>query len=98
MARIRAIESNRSVVYASTTGESAIIEPDGTIAAHSGTWRRAMLTARVPLRSSRTLADQVGSWPEYVITLLVIAGLAAAVAGGAVRRARSRHGGQPSAG
>ena len=98
MARIRAIESNRSVVYASTTGESAIIEPDGTIVAHSGTWQRAMLTARVPLRSSRTLADQVGSWPERVITLLALAALAAAIAGGAVRRARSRRGAEPPAG
>jgi apolipoprotein N-acyltransferase len=98
MARIRAIESNRSVVYASTTGESAIIEPDGTIAAHSGIWQRAILTARVPLRSSRTLADRVGSWPEYAITLLVLAGLAWTIAGGAVRRGRSRRGEQPPAG
>ena len=29
MARIRAVESDRAVVYASTTGESTIIAPDG---------------------------------------------------------------------
>ena len=31
MARIRAIESDRAVVYASTTGESSIIAPDGAL-------------------------------------------------------------------
>ena len=33
MARIRAIESDRAVVYASTTGQSAIIAPDGSLIA-----------------------------------------------------------------
>ncbi len=96
MARIRAIESDRSVVYASTTGESAIILPDGAVTARSGTWRRAILEARVPLRTNLTLADRVGGWPEYVITLLVLAALAWAIAREAVRRARSRRGGRPA--
>jgi apolipoprotein N-acyltransferase len=88
MARIRAIESDRAVVYASTTGESAIIAPDGALIAHSGIWQRAVLDARVPLRSNLTLADRVGSWPEYVITLLVLAALAWVIMGAAARRAR----------
>jgi apolipoprotein N-acyltransferase len=96
MARIRAIESNRAVVYASTTGESAIIAPDGSIIAHSGIWRRAVLDARVPLRSSLTLADRVGSWPEYVLTVLVLAGLAWAIAGPAGPRTRSRRDAGPA--
>ncbi len=72
IARIRAIESDRAVVYASTTGESSIIAPDGALIEHSGTWRRAILDARVPLVSYRTLADRVGSWPEYVVSLLTV--------------------------
>ena len=59
MARIRAIESDRAVVYASTTGESSIIAPDGALIEHSGIWRQAILDARVPLVSYRTLADRV---------------------------------------
>ena len=98
MARIRAVESDRSVVYASTTGESAIIEPDGTVAVHSGIWQRAVLTARVPLRSGRTLADRVGSGPEYVITLLVLAALAWTLTDALVRRARTRRSARPTAG
>ena len=76
MARIRAIESDRALVYASTTGESSIIAPDGTLLAYSGVWRQAELDARVPLVSYRTLADRVGAWPEYLLVLLTVAGLA----------------------
>jgi apolipoprotein N-acyltransferase len=75
MARIRAIESDRTVVYASTTGESSIIAPDGALVAHSGIWQQAILEARVPLVSYRTLADRVGGWPEYVIVLLTVLAL-----------------------
>jgi apolipoprotein N-acyltransferase len=76
MARIRAIESDRSVVYASTTGESSIIAPDGRLIASSGIWHQATLDARVPLVTYRTLADRIGAWPEYVITLLTLLALA----------------------
>jgi apolipoprotein N-acyltransferase len=70
MARLRAVESDRAVVYVSTTGQSAIIEPDGQVISHSGLWQQAILTARVPLVSYRTLADRIGQWPEYVIAAL----------------------------
>jgi len=96
MARIRAVESNRSVVYASTTGESAIIDPDGALVARSGIWQRAILEARVPLRSSLTLANRLGGWPEYVITFLTLAALAWAAAAGIGQRARARSGGWPA--
>jgi apolipoprotein N-acyltransferase len=76
MARIRAIESDRAVVYASTTGESSIIAPDGRVITRSGTWRQATLVARVPLVSYRTLADRVGAWPVYVIVMLTVLALA----------------------
>jgi apolipoprotein N-acyltransferase len=72
MARIRAVESDRAVVYASTTGESTIIAPDGRLIAHSGVWQRAILDARVPLVSYRTLASRVGAWPEYLIIALTV--------------------------
>jgi apolipoprotein N-acyltransferase len=79
MARIRAIESDRAVVYASTTGESSIIAPDGALIESSGVWRQAILDARVPLVSYRTLADRVGAWPEYLLVLLTVLGLGLAV-------------------
>jgi len=79
MARIRAVESDRALVYASTTGESTIIAPDGSLIAHSGVWQQAILDARVPLVSYRTLADRVGAWPEYVIIMLTVLALAWAI-------------------
>ncbi len=98
IARIRAMEHDRSVVVASTTGVSAIIAPDGSLIARSGTWQPAILEARVPLVSHTTLADRVGSWPEYVITFLVLAALAWVIAGAASRHARSRRSGASAAG
>jgi apolipoprotein N-acyltransferase len=89
MARIQAITSNRAIVYASTTGESAIIAPDGAVLARSGLWQRAVLDTRVPLRSGLTLAGRLAGWPEAVLTALTILALGWAIAraaGGARRR------------
>jgi apolipoprotein N-acyltransferase len=80
MARIRAIEHDRSVVVASTTGVSAIIAPDGRLLASSGTWRQAEIEARVPLRTTTTLADEIGGWPEGLITFATLAALVLALA------------------
>jgi apolipoprotein N-acyltransferase len=63
-------------VVASTTGVSAIIAPDGRLLARSGTWQRAVLEARVPLISRRTLADRAGGWPEATIVALTLLALA----------------------
>ena len=82
------MESDRAVVVASTTGVSAIIAPDGSLLARSGTWRRAVLEVRVPLVGGLTLADRVGAWPEAVIVALTLAALGWAIAG-AVRGRRT---------
>jgi apolipoprotein N-acyltransferase len=89
MARIRAVEFDRAVVVASTTGVSAIIAPDGTLVAHTGTWQRAVLESRVPLLTETTLATRLGGWPEFVITALTVGALGWAVSGWA-RAARRR--------
>jgi apolipoprotein N-acyltransferase len=93
MARIRAVESDRAVVYASTTGESSIIAPGGALIENSGVWRQAILDARVPLVSYRTLADRVGAWPEYVLVLLTVLALGWAIV--TLRRRRIRPLGPP---
>jgi apolipoprotein N-acyltransferase len=70
----RAVEHGRAVVVAATSGVSAIIQPDGTITQQTGLFTAAALVATVPLRSTTTLADRLGGWPEWV---LVAAGLLA---------------------
>ena len=69
MARMRAIEYDRPVVVASTTGVSAIIAPDGSLIAHTGTWQQAEIEASVPLVTTSTLALRLGGWPEAVVTV-----------------------------
>jgi apolipoprotein N-acyltransferase len=50
-----------------------------------------VLEARVPLLTGLTLAERLGSWPEYVITALTALALIAAAASAlAERRSRRR--------
>jgi apolipoprotein N-acyltransferase len=81
MARIRAIEFDRSMVVAGTTGISAIIMPDGTLAVRSQPWTQALLETRVPLVTSTTLAQRLGEWPEIVLSALAVGALAWAAVG-----------------
>jgi apolipoprotein N-acyltransferase len=88
MARIRAVEHDRALVVSSTTGESAIIAPDGQLIVHTGLWQRAEIEARVPLRTETTLADRLGGWPEVILTGATLAALAWAIAGATAERRR----------
>ncbi len=100
MARLRAVEFDRAVVYASTTGYSAITAPNGQVITRSGLWQQAELEARVPLLTGSTLAGRLGAWPEWVIvagTALALA-LAAGRAIAARRRERGPRSGDRRAG
>jgi apolipoprotein N-acyltransferase len=89
MAQLRAVENGRTVVQAATTGKSAIIGPNGVVRAQSGPLFAAdILVERVPVRTAETLATRLGSWPEYVLAGLAVAGVAAVAA--ADRRGRRR--------
>ena len=86
MARLRTVETGRAAVVASTTGISAVIEPDGRVIGQTKIFTRGVLDDVVPLRSSLTVADRVGAWPELILTALGCA----AVAGAALGRKRPR--------
>jgi apolipoprotein N-acyltransferase len=98
MARIRAIEFDRAVVVASTTGVSAIIAPDGSLLTSTRTWTRAEIEARVPLISSDTLADRLGGWPEAVLAWATVAVLAFVIVREFRRRRRDRGRAAPATG
>ena len=78
IARFRAIEFSRSTVQASTTGNSIIVRPDGSVVAQSGRMQSATLTAEVPLRSSLTWAARIApysakiSWASTGILLVLL--------------------------
>lgn len=91
MSRIRAVEHDRAVVNAATSGVSAIVRPDGTVTRHTGLFTPATLVGEVPLRSQATLSDRLGVMPE--LALLVGGLLALLLAIGTRlrdRRARAR--------
>ena len=64
MARIRAVEFDRAIVYSSTTGYSAIIAQNGQVIERSGLWQQAELEARVPLLTYQTMADGPARGPS----------------------------------
>lgn len=76
-ARLRAVEYDRYVVVAGTTGISAIIAPDGGELARTEFFEPAYLDGAVRLRSNMTFATDWGPAVQY---LLVGLGLAAVIA------------------
>jgi apolipoprotein N-acyltransferase len=75
-ARLRAVEHDRYVVVAGTTGISAIIAPDGRELARTGFFEPGYLDAQVRLKTQLTPATR---WGAMVQGLLVVLGVAAVI-------------------
>ena len=78
MGRLRAVEHGRTVLVAATSGISAVIAPDGRVVDDAPVFTREVLVHDVAVRDGRTLATRVGAWPETVLAVLGLAGLALA--------------------
>ena len=91
MSRLRAVETGRDVLVTATSGISAVVRADGTVAQQAPEKVARTLVAEVPLRDRQTLATRLGWWPEW---LLAAAGLAAAAVS-SVSAARRRRGSRP---
>jgi apolipoprotein N-acyltransferase len=87
MSRLRAVETGRDVLVASTSGISAVVRADGSVAQQAPEKVARTLVARVPLRDGRTLSTRLGAGPER---LLAVAGLLAAATGLVLQRRRRR--------
>lgn len=61
IARLRAIETGRSVVNISTVGPSVIFDPKGNAISATGAYEEGFVLADVPLSSNKTLA-MAGGW------------------------------------
>lgn len=61
-ARIRAVETGRWVLQASTTGYTAVVTPDGDVVERSELGEPAVLRATVGLRTGTTSVLRLGSW------------------------------------
>ncbi|MGI5291061.1 apolipoprotein N-acyltransferase [Nonomuraea polychroma] len=84
MSQLRAVEHNRAVVTAATTGISAFVTPDGKVAWQTRELVADMNVVKVPVRTQETLATKVGGLPEWA--LMVMGAAAAAVAAWRGRR------------
>ncbi len=92
MYRLRAVEHGRAVVAAATSGISALVAPDGTVKAHSREFTRAVLNVDLPLRDGTTVADRVGTVPEWTLAMVGLLSCAAAIRAG--RRGRTENKGK----
>lgn len=66
MARMRAIETDRWVVRAATTGISAVIDPSGRVVDSIPLGERGIIEATVGLRTTKTPYVIAGDWPAWV--------------------------------
>jgi apolipoprotein N-acyltransferase len=67
--QLRAVEHGRAVLVAATSGISAMIAPDGTIVSQTKQFTPALLQAEVGEHTTLTLADRVGAWPEWLLSI-----------------------------
>ncbi|GAV97196.1 apolipoprotein N-acyltransferase [Corynebacterium glutamicum] len=76
MSRMRAIEFDRAVIVAATSGVSAIVNPDGSISQNTRIFEAATLTESIPLKDTVTIAARVGFYVELLLVIIgVLAGL-----------------------
>ena len=75
IARLRAIETGRSVVNISTVGTSSIIGPRGENLGILPTYTEGYLLTDVPLATHTTLATLIGGKLEFAVVIFFAAGL-----------------------
>jgi len=90
IARLRAIETGRSVVNASTVGTSAIIAPDGRTIDRLPTFAPGSMVQDVPLSRTTTLATIAGQGIEWGASAFGLVGLLVAALLSRRRRRRLR--------
>ncbi|MDF1602481.1 apolipoprotein N-acyltransferase [Nocardioides sp. YIM 152315] len=86
--RLRAIETGRWLVVASTNGVTGVIAPDGTVVASAEPRTQAALVEQVDLVSSVTPAVRIGPWSGRILAGLTAVGLVLALV--PYRRTRAR--------
>ncbi|HEV7725544.1 MAG TPA: apolipoprotein N-acyltransferase [Modestobacter sp.] len=90
MSRLRAVEFGRTVAVAATSGISAIVAPDGTIARSSSLFTPAVFVEEIAQRDSRTVAQRLGAAPEWALTAVGAGALLAVALRARALRRRGR--------
>ncbi|MEP7090610.1 MAG: apolipoprotein N-acyltransferase [Nocardioidaceae bacterium] len=92
MSRLRAIETGRYVVVASTNGISGIVAPDGHVVERAPQRRAAVLERSVALLTERTPAVVLGPWPEAAVAGIAVLSVFVGIGVGYRRRSRPGRG------
>ncbi len=79
MSRVRAVEHDRPVVVATTSGVSAMIGPDGSVASSTGQFMPGILVDRIALKDTTTLSGRLGAAPEWALTAVALLAIGYAV-------------------
>ncbi|MDG4826125.1 apolipoprotein N-acyltransferase [Asanoa sp. WMMD1127] len=89
MVRLRAVEHGRDALMASTVGVSGFVTTDGAVHQETGFNTPGVVVAEMTPRATRTLATQLGYWPEMVLSGFAVAALVVAAV---IRRRRAVRG------
>lgn len=92
IARLRAIETGRSVVNISTVGMSAMFAPDGSVIAQLPDYTAGAMLESVPLSSTVTPAMTIGPELEWLASGIGLAGLLLGLMLAFAERGRRRRG------
>ncbi|MGK2882042.1 MAG: apolipoprotein N-acyltransferase [Mycobacterium sp.] len=76
---LRAVEHDRYVIVAGTTGISAIVAPDGHVISRTGFFEPAFLDEHVRLKTSITPATRWGPLVQWVLVAVGVGAVAAAM-------------------
>ena len=74
MSRMRAIETDRTMVVPATSGVSAIVQPDGRVSHQTEIFEPGYLVEELPLRDSLTFAMRYGWWIQLILTTVGVLG------------------------
>ena len=81
MSRMRALETDRAVVVAATSGVSAIVHPDGSVSQHSEIFEAAHLVEKLPLRDTVTFSVRYGHIVQWILVAIGVAVMVASMIG-----------------
>ncbi|MGZ4550677.1 MAG: apolipoprotein N-acyltransferase [Blastococcus sp.] len=90
MSRLRAVEFGRTVAVVATSGISAIVAPDGSVARSSSLFTPDVFVEKIAQRHTTTIAQRLGNGPEWALTALGVAAVLVAGGPGTLRRLRAR--------
>lgn len=75
ISRFRAIEHQRSVIVASTSGISGAIDPNGEVLAKTEQFTPAVVDVKLPLETSSSFSDRYPRWFSLICVAIVFIGI-----------------------